>query len=91
MHDASRAGVRWSRLRAPVSRKPTNQHRYLTTWAWRIKVYTHRSTSDSASCTLPLYDPMTYRPAVSGVGIAESDEDLLLLEGVLTEADGSER
>jgi hypothetical protein len=34
---------------------------------------------------------MTYRPAVSGVGIAESDEDLLLLEGVLTEADGSER
>jgi hypothetical protein len=34
---------------------------------------------------------MTYRRAVSGVGIAESDEDLLLLEEVLTEAIRNER
>ena len=35
---------------------------------------------------------MTYRQVVSGVGIAESDEDrLLLMEEVLAEAIGSEQ
>ena len=44
-----------------------------------IKLYTHRSTSDSASCTLPLYDAVTYRRVMSGIGTAENDEDLLRL------------
>jgi hypothetical protein len=86
VNDASRAGVRRSRLRVPVSRKPINQHTVSIRNSGSIKFYTHRSTSDSASRTLPLYDLVACRPAVSGIGIAESDEDLLLLVGVLTEA-----